>query len=239
MEVISASQTAWGSSALLVFSLASFWIRSVPGQSLTWKCWQWFLLGLLVLIFSDHANLKHFMTAETLTPKQARLAAYLDFFNFKLLYLSVPLTLLTALVADHILKTLLLCLFPKSIYLPSLCRSFGLYIGMDSGKCGPEETDAVSSGWLSRSQVTLCDLGHKHSPPSPPKPDHDLYFQPALTKFPTLCHPLRKRRITFSHSILLVSKLLVCTGTIVRTSDKGLSQGFFSRSSRDCSNSLI
>jgi hypothetical protein len=25
----------------------------------------------------------------------------------------------------------------------------------------------------------------------------------------------------------------------VRTSDKGLSQGFFSRSSRDCSNSLI
>jgi hypothetical protein len=31
---------------------------------------------------------------------------------------------------------------------------------MDYGSCGPEETDVVSSGWLSRSRVTPCDLGH-------------------------------------------------------------------------------
>ncbi|KNF05230.1 hypothetical protein PSTT_04321 [Puccinia striiformis] len=33
-------------------------------------------------------------------------------------------------------------------------------IGMDYDGCGPEETDIVSSGWLSRSRVWLSDLGH-------------------------------------------------------------------------------
>ncbi|KAA1095465.1 hypothetical protein PGT21_020782 [Puccinia graminis f. sp. tritici] len=34
---------------------------------------------------------------------------------------------------------------------------------MDSTRCGPEETDVVSSGWLSRSRVTPCDLGHNRA----------------------------------------------------------------------------
>jgi transposase InsO family protein len=54
-----------------------------------WRAW---LAGTKnpVLVYSDHANLKHFMTAKVLSPKQARWAAFLDSFNFKLFHVAGP-----------------------------------------------------------------------------------------------------------------------------------------------------
>ncbi|EFP92570.1 uncharacterized protein PGTG_18702 [Puccinia graminis f. sp. tritici CRL 75-36-700-3] len=40
-------------------------------------------------------------------------------------------------------------------------RGVSVYI---TGRCGPEETGVVSSGWLSRSRVAPCDLGHNTHP---------------------------------------------------------------------------
>lgn len=41
-----------------------------------------------VLVFSDHANLKYFMTAQKLTARQARWASFLSEFNFDILHIA-------------------------------------------------------------------------------------------------------------------------------------------------------
>lgn len=52
-----------------------------------WRAW---LLGANdpVLVFSDHANLRYFMTAQNLTARQARWASFLSEFNFDILHIS-------------------------------------------------------------------------------------------------------------------------------------------------------
>lgn len=50
-----------------------------------WRCW---LAGTTVpvAVFSDHANLRYFMTARHLTPRQARWAYFLSSFHFDILH---------------------------------------------------------------------------------------------------------------------------------------------------------
>lgn len=50
-----------------------------------WRCW---LTGTNepVVVLSDHANLRFFMTAQHLTPRQARWASLLSMFNFEVLH---------------------------------------------------------------------------------------------------------------------------------------------------------
>lgn len=52
-----------------------------------WRAW---LLGANdpILVFSDHANLKYFMTAQNLTARQARWASFLSEFNFDILHIA-------------------------------------------------------------------------------------------------------------------------------------------------------
>jgi transposase InsO family protein len=67
-----------------IFDLELFAVVSAFEE---WRAW---LAGTQtpVLVFSDHANLKHFMTSKIISPKQARWAAFLDSFNFKLIHVS-------------------------------------------------------------------------------------------------------------------------------------------------------
>lgn len=50
-----------------------------------WRCW---LSGTNapVVVLSDHANLRYFMTSQHLTPRQARWASLLSMFNFEVLH---------------------------------------------------------------------------------------------------------------------------------------------------------
>lgn len=50
-----------------------------------WRAW---LVGTVtpVAVFSDHANLRYFMTSQRLTPRQARWASYLSSFHFQILH---------------------------------------------------------------------------------------------------------------------------------------------------------
>ncbi|KAI7940067.1 hypothetical protein MJO28_013719 [Puccinia striiformis f. sp. tritici] len=82
----------------------SFFSRKLTDQEKVWPIFDLELLAVIsafeewrawlagtknpVLVFSDHANLRYFMTSKTLTPKQARWAAYLDSFNFRLIHVS-------------------------------------------------------------------------------------------------------------------------------------------------------
>ncbi|KAI7935956.1 hypothetical protein MJO29_015259 [Puccinia striiformis f. sp. tritici] len=82
----------------------SFFSRKLTDQERVWPIFDLELLAVIsafeewrawlagtrnpVLVFSDHANLRYFMTSKTLTPKQARWAAYLDSFNFRLIHVS-------------------------------------------------------------------------------------------------------------------------------------------------------
>lgn len=55
----------------------------------TFKEWRLWLMGANdeILVYSDHANLKYFMDARVLTPRQSRWAAFLSAFNFSILHL--------------------------------------------------------------------------------------------------------------------------------------------------------
>ncbi|KAI7936611.1 hypothetical protein MJO28_015510 [Puccinia striiformis f. sp. tritici] len=82
----------------------SFFLRKLTDQEKVWPIFDLELLAVIsafeewrawlagtekpILVFSDHANLRYFMTSKTLTRKQARWAAYLDSFNFRLIHVS-------------------------------------------------------------------------------------------------------------------------------------------------------
>jgi hypothetical protein len=82
----------------------SFYSRKLTDQERSWPIfdlellavvttfeeWQAWLSGTSkpVLVFSDHANLRYFLKAKALSPKQAWWAVFMDTFHFKLVHLS-------------------------------------------------------------------------------------------------------------------------------------------------------
>lgn len=60
-------------------------LGALVASFMEWRAW---LVGTNspVIVFSDHANLRYFMTAQHLTPRQARWASYLSSFYFHILH---------------------------------------------------------------------------------------------------------------------------------------------------------